>query len=205
MKSPHWRRQVRETACSSINQLTDRDLLSIIVGSAQAEKILEHGASLRDIVRAGRGCTKSTLAKLRATIELASRIVKEPLAQRSVLTDAEDTRKYLTLKMRDYNHEVFACLFLSGGHRLIAFEELFHGTIDGSSIYPREVVKRALYHNAAAVIFAHNHPSGQSEPSLSDRLITRTLKQALALVGVYVIDHFVVGEGITSFSEKGML
>jgi DNA repair protein RadC len=109
--------------------------------------------------------------------------------------------------LRGYPHEVFACLLLDNRHRVIAFRELFRGTIDGASVYPREVIKTALANNAAAVIFAHNHPSGLSEPSEADRLITLRLKQALDLIDIRVLDHFIVGDGDNaySFAENGLL
>ena len=107
-------------------------------------------------------------------------------------------------RLRAYPHEVFASLFLDNRHQVIEYEELFTGTIDGASVHPREVVKRALYHNAAAVIFAHNHPSGVAEPSKADRSITSRLTAALALIDVRVLDHFVIGDGeVVSFAERG--
>ena len=108
--------------------------------------------------------------------------------------------------MRGYPYEVFSCLFLDNRHRVIEFEELFRGTIDGASVHPREVVQRALYHNAAALILAHNHPSGVAEPSSADRRITQRLKEALALVEIRVLDHFIVGEGQpVSMAELGLM
>jgi DNA repair protein RadC len=109
--------------------------------------------------------------------------------------------------MRGYRHEVFGCLWLDNQHRVLEFEELFHGTIDGASVYPREVVRAALRLNAAAVIFAHNHPSGVAEPSEADRMITQRLKQALNLIDIRVLDHFIVGDGdqAYSFAEHGLL
>ena len=108
--------------------------------------------------------------------------------------------------MLSYTREVFACLFLDNQHRLICYEEMFFGTIDGASVHPREVVKRTLFHNAAAIIFAHNHPSGVSEPSQADRRIAERLKAALSLVDVRVLDHMVIGDAeVTSFAERGLL
>lgn len=117
----------------------------------------------------------------------------------------DDTKRFLKLKLAHLEHEVFAVLFLDNRHRLVAFEELFNGTIDGCSVHPREVVKRALAHNAAAVIFAHNHPSGVAEPSRADESITRRLKEALSLVDVRVLDHLIVGSEITSMAERGLM
>ena len=121
------------------------------------------------------------------------------------LSSPNQTQDYLQMRLKGYEHEVFACLFLDNRHRVICFEEMFRGTIDGASVHPREVVKEALKHNAAAVIFAHNHPSGVAEPSQADQAITRRLKDALALVDVRVLDHFVIGDGVVSFAERGLL
>ena len=115
------------------------------------------------------------------------------------------TRRYLMARLRHQPHEVFAVLFLDNRHRLIAYEEFFFGTIDGASVYPRQVVRRALFHNAAAVILAHNHPSGVAESSQADRCITRRLQEALAMVDVRTLDHFVIGDEATSFAERGWL
>jgi DNA repair protein RadC len=144
--------------------------------------------------------------QLRAAMELARRHLEAQLAERPALADPATTRRYLQSWLRDRDREVFAALFLDNQHRVIAAEELAQGTIDAASVYPREVVKRALALKAAALIFAHNHPSGVSEPSTADRLLTDRLRQALALVDVRVLDHFVVGEGTpTSFAERGLL
>ena len=116
------------------------------------------------------------------------------------------TREFLRARLRDLPHEVFCCVYLDNRHRVIAFEELFRGTIDGASVHPREVVKHALARNAAALILVHNHPSGLAEPSQADELITRRLKEALALVDIRVLDHLVVGDGVCeSFAERGLL
>jgi len=116
------------------------------------------------------------------------------------------TRRYLKSKLRNYDREVFACLYLDNQHRLIRYQELFFGTIDGASVHPREVVKSVLVENAAAVIFAHNHPSGIAEPSQADERITRHLKSALALIDVRVLDHMIVGDKeVVSFAERGLL
>jgi len=122
------------------------------------------------------------------------------------MSDPTTVRQFLTLSLADKQREIFACLYLDNQHRLIKFEELFKGTIDSASVYPREVVKAALQHNAAAVIFAHNHPSGIATPSQADKDITQRLKQALATVDIRTLDHFVVGHDETvSFAEKGYL
>ncbi|WP_054758205.1 RadC family protein [Methylomonas koyamae] len=121
------------------------------------------------------------------------------------LTSPDKAKDCIKLKLAPYEHEVFLCLFLDNQHRVIACDELFRGTIDGASVYPREVVKASLHHNAAALIMAHNHPSGISDPSQADRVITVKLKEALALIDVRVLDHFIVGENVYSFAEHGLL
>jgi len=123
-----------------------------------------------------------------------------------VLANPQATRDFLYMRLRDLPHEVFCVLFLDNRHRVIAFEELFRGTIDGATVHAREVVKRALAHNAAAVILSHNHPSGVAEPSQADEIITRRLKNALDLVEIRLLDHLVVGDGhCESFAERGLL
>ena len=122
------------------------------------------------------------------------------------ITNPTDTRSYLRLKLADRESEVFCVLFLTNRHRVIVFQEMFQGTIDGATVHPREVVKAALRHNCAAVILAHNHPSGVAEPSRADEAITRRLKDALALVDVRVLDHLIVGGSeITSLAERGLV
>lgn len=136
-------------------------------------------------------------------LQILTRRLKQP---GQALTSPVDTANYLVLKLTDYSHEVFCCLFLDNRHRVIEFEELFRGTIDGCSVHPREIVKHALSHNAAAVILAHNHPSGVTEPSSVDKSITQRLKDALALIDVRVLDHFIVGgTNYLSFANQGLI
>lgn len=152
------------------------------------------------------GMGDARIALLQAALELGRRWLAEELEREAALTRPEDAGRFLMARLRAYPHEVFACLFLDNKHRVLIFEELFHGTIDGAAVYPREVVRRCLHHNAAAVILAHNHPSGVAEPSESDRAITRRLSDALALVDVRVLDHLVIGDGgWTSLAERGWL
>ena len=152
----------------------------------------------------GIGVTKYT--QFQAALELGRRYLEARLRRDVALASPADTRDYLKARLRAYPHEVFACLFLDNRHRVICFEELFTGTIDGASVHPREVVRRAIYHNAAALIFAHNHPSGVAEPSHSDRQITQRLQDALGLIDVRVLDHLVVGDAeVVSFAERGLL
>jgi DNA repair protein RadC len=162
-------------------------------------------ASQSEFCRA-KGLGTAKYAQLRAVLELSQRYLRSELAERDVLTSPEATRNYLKSRLRVYPHEVFACLWLDNRHRVIEYQELFRGTIDGASVHPREVVRDAMRWNAAAVIFAHNHPSGVAEPSQSDLAITQKLKEVLALVEVRVLDHIVIGEGSgTSFAERGLL
>ena len=139
-------------------------------------------------------------------LNLALRVLAHRNRRGEPLTSPEDSRAYLRLKIGERKFEVFACVFVDNRHRVIAFEELFQGTIDGASVHPRVVVQRALEVNAAAVLFAHNHPSGVAEPSMADQRITQRLKDALALIEVRVLDHFIVtAEGSVSFAERGLL
>lgn len=136
----------------------------------------------------------------------AEEIIERRFLREASIASVEDTRRFLRAKLSTQPHEVFACLFLDNRHRVIAYEALSHGTIDGAAVYPRQVVKRALHHNAAALILVHNHPSGTPEPSRADEQITQRLKDALALVDVRVLDHIVVGgTEIVSFAERGLL
>jgi len=147
-----------------------------------------------------------TNAEQATVIQLAIDILTERHAPGQALTNARDTIEYLRIKLAEYKNEVFCALFLDNRHRVLSFEELFFGTINGASVHPRVVVQRCMAINAAAVIFAHNHPSGVAEPSHADKSMTIRLKEALELVDVRVLDHIVVGsEGTTSFSEKGLL
>lgn len=152
------------------------------------------------------GMGRAKYVQLRAVLEMARRALQEEMRHGDALNSPRAVRDYLQLLLQGRAQEVFVAVFLDAQHRVIAPEELFQGTLTQTSVYPREVVKRALHHNAAAVIFAHNHPSGVAEPSESDRLLTKALQQALALVDVRVLDHFVVaGAGGCSFAEQGLL
>ncbi len=141
-------------------------------------------------------------------VESALKILEKRISyavEKQALTSPEDSKNYVKLQLATYEHEVFACLFLDNRHRVIKFEEMFRGTIDGAAVYPREVVKLALQYNAAAVIFAHNHPSGTPEPSEADKHITKRLKEALGTVDIRVLDHLIVGNEVISFAESGIL
>jgi DNA repair protein RadC len=152
------------------------------------------------------GLGKAKYALLKAALELGRRFLDSDIQPGEPLHSSQDTKQFLARQLKHYPHEVFACLFLDNHNRLICFEELFHGTLTEASIYPREVVKRGLLHNAAKVIFAHNHPSGNPTPSQADQDITQLLKQSLGLVDIYVIDHVVIGhQHSISFAELGIL
>jgi DNA repair protein RadC len=152
------------------------------------------------------GLGSAKLAQLQAAMELARRALKEEISSRDALSSPRAVRDYLRLALAGREQEVFVVLLLDAQHRVIASEELFRGTLTQTSVYPREVVKCALKHNAAAVIFAHNHPSGVAEPSHADEILTRSLKAALALVDIQVLDHFIVaGSRTMSFAERGLL
>lgn len=201
--------------------LSDAELLAIFLRTGVrgksaidlARDLLTEFSSLRALLEADRktfcqakGLGDAKFTQLQATLELCRRYLKSSLDRSAALTSPAETRAFLTAQLRQHPHEVFACLFLDNKHRVIAYEELFRGTIDGASVHPREVVKRALHNNAAALILAHNHPSGATEPSRADREITQHLKEALALIDIRVLDHFVIGDGeAVSLAERGML
>lgn len=155
---------------------------------------------------AERGIGDARLAILRALPELARRYFEETLPMGEAIRSPADTETFLMARLRDRPHEVFCALYLDNRHRVILFEELFRGTIDGTSVYPREIVKQALAVNAAAIILAHNHPSGVAEPSQADERITRRVKSALDLVDIRLLDHLIIGDGTsTSLASRGML
>jgi len=201
--------------------LSDAELLAIFLRTGiagcnaveLARRLVHEYGGLRELLRADRnrfcatrGLGNAKYAQLQAVLELARRHLAENLKRGDALKNPSETRRYLTVRLRDYPYEVFACLFLDTRHRIISYEELFQGTIDGASVHPREVLRRALQHNAAAVILAHNHPSGVAEPSDADRRITTRLKEALALVDIRVLDHIVIGDQLaTSFAERGWI
>ena len=176
-----------------------RDILKQCEG---VTRTLEAGAELEAI----KGLGPAKRAQFAAAVELARRALQEHLAGNAALTSPGAVRDYLRLKLAARKEEAFVCIWLDAQHRAIDFEVAFKGTLTQTSVYPREIVKRALERNAAAVIFAHNHPSGVAQPSRSDELLTRDLKEALALVEVRVLDHFVVaGNQAISFAERGLL
>jgi DNA repair protein RadC len=200
--------------------LSDAELLAIFLRTGVAglsavdlaRQMLSDYGSLRSLLKASatdfckrRGVGMAKYVQLQAVLEIARRHLSEQLERQDCLTSPAQTTNYLRARLRDYDYEVFACLMLDNRNRVIAFRELFRGTIDGASVYPREVVKQALADNAAAIILAHNHPSGVSEPSQADIRITGRLKQALQLVDIRVLDHVIVGDDVTCLSEQGLI
>ncbi len=201
--------------------LTDAELLAIFLRTGLpgisavdlARDLLNRFGGLRGLLRADRaefceakGLGDAKFAQLAAVLEMSRRHLAEQIRQPEGLNDPATVRRFLQARLRDRDREIFAALFLDTQHRLIAYEELSVGTLDGASVYPREVVRAAMRVSAAAVIFAHNHPSGVAEPSTADRLLTERLQNALRLVDVRVLDHFVVGDASpVSFAERGWL
>jgi DNA repair protein RadC len=190
--------------------MSDVDLLGMLVGSRTAAQMLEGaGGSLSKLLNESMP-TVDVQPRVRTRLQVAKELVRrslvEAMRQRDVLSSPASVRDFLRMTLAGRDYEVFMVLFLDAQHRVISPEEMFRGTLTQTSVYPREVVKRSLVNNAAAVIFAHNHPSGVAEPSHADELLTRSLKEALALVDVRVLDHFVVaGNGVMSFAERGLL
>ncbi len=201
--------------------LSDAELLAIflrtgVVGHSAvdlARHLLSAFGGLRPLLESDQtsfsqhlGLGPAKFAQLQAVLEMARRHLAERLQRDSALESPQAVRDYLKAQLRHEPHEVFACLFLDSKHRVLAFEVLFHGSIDSASVYPRQVVKRSLAHNAAALILTHNHPSGVAEPSQADRILTKRLQDALALIDVRVLDHFIVGDGEPlSMAELGWL
>ncbi len=205
----------------SAASLSETELLAVLLqmGSQPApalelsRRLLARFGSLRKLLHAERrilvaenGVGDARLAVLQVLPELARRYFEETLPIGEAIRSPADTETFLLARLRDRPHEVFCCLYLDNRHRVLLFEELFRGTIDGTSVYPREVVKQALAVNAAAIILAHNHPSGVAEPSQADERITRRVKSALNLVDIRLLDHLIIGDGIsTSLASRGML
>lgn len=201
--------------------LSDAELLAIflrtgIVGRSAvdlARDLLIRFGGLRALLKApqdefcaAKGLGAAKFAQLQAVLEIARRHLAENLSERPSLDHPHTVRDYLRAHLRDLDHEAFAALYLDKHYRVLGFEVLARGTLDAAGVYVREVVKSALRQQASALIFAHNHPSGIAEPSLADRVLTQRLKDALALVDIRVLDHFVIGEGApVSFAERGWL
>lgn len=201
--------------------LSDAELLAIFLTTGSqnqdavslARQLLSTHGSLAGVLEASpaqlctaRGVGTTKYIRLQAALELGRRYLAHELEDTDVLTMPEQVCHYLSAQMQGYHREVFACLLLDNRHRVLGFKELFSGTINAATVYPREIVKSALEHNAAAVILAHNHPSGVAEPSLADRQLTREVQQVMALVDIRVLDHIIIGRGhCCSMAEQGLL
>jgi DNA repair protein RadC len=201
--------------------LSDAELIAVLLGQGTqgmsavdlARALLSQFGGIRGTLNAshtelttvrGIGCAKAAI--LFAARECGSRYLRERLRPGVTIGSPADSQEFLLASLRDRPHEVFCCLFMDNRHRVLAFDELFRGTIDAAAVYPREIVKQALSRNAAAVILAHNHPSGIAEPSQSDQLITRRIRDALELVDIRLLDHFVIGDNCcVSLASRGML
>ncbi|MGY3266617.1 RadC family protein [Lysobacter sp. HA35] len=190
--------------------LSDAELVALFLGSGLRGQdavttarglLVEHGPLRRLLERPPvdlaklRGVGPARACTLAAALEIGQRVLASELERGDALTDPPSAGRLFAQRLRAFDHEVFAVMFLDTRHRMLAFEEMFHGTLDGAEVHPRDVARRALAHNAAALIVGHNHPSGNPEPSAADRAVTARLKQALALVDVRLLDHFVVGDG----------
>ena len=220
MSIKHWPEQDRpreKLIQQGAASLSDSELLAIFLRTGchglsaveLARQVLQHFGGLRALLSASReefcqgfGLGDAKYTQLQAVLEMSKRHLQEHLMRETVFSSAEQVRTYLSSQLRHVQREVFAVLFLDSQHRLIRYQELFLGTIDAAAVYPREVVKAALQYNAAAVIIAHNHPSGVAEPSQADISITARIKSALDLIDVRLLDHFVVGDGFACVPSR---
>jgi DNA repair protein RadC len=194
---------------------SDAELLALFIHGDRglADELLVRFGNLREVLSADVGALlaepgigNARAAAILAVPELARRYFASSLQPGEAICSPADTESYLQARLRHLGHELFCCLYLDNRHRVLRFDEMFRGTIDGTSVYPREVVKEALSINAAAIILAHNHPSGVAEPSQADERITRRLKSALELVDIRLLDHLIIGDGrATSMASRGML
>ena len=224
MKMTDWPLEERpreKLLTRGVEFLSDAELLAILLHTGTrgtnvvdlAREVLKRFGSLNALLTANQkmfvgiaGLGDAKYAQLHAVLEMSRRALRETLARGAALSSPQAVRDYLRLKLQGKAHEVFVAVFLDAQNRVLEVEELFRGTLTQTSVFPREIVKRALHYNAAAVIFAHNHPSGVAEPSRADEALTQTLKHTLALVDVKVLDHFVVGgDSAMSFAERGLL
>ena len=201
--------------------LSDAELLAIFLRTGikgcsavdLARNLLANFGSLRALLGASqsefcqvKGLGQAKFVQLQANIEMSKRYLAEKMHKPDALNSVEQTQAFLLSKLRDQKQEVFAMLLLDSQHRLIKYRQMFYGTIDSASVYPRVLVKQALDDNAAAIILAHNHPSGVAEPSQADQHITRRIIDAMALVDIRVLDHFVIGDGVAvSFAQRGLI
>lgn len=216
---PQGERPREKLLARGATALSDAELLALFLGSGlrgrdavtSARELLSGNGPLRVLLERapaqlaelpGLGPARACL--LAGALELGRRQLAASLERGATLSDPPAAGRYFAQRLRAYRHEVFAALFLDNQHRALAFEELFQGTVDSAEVHPREVVRRALAHNASAVIVGHNHPSGHCEPSAADRAITRRLKEALSLVDIRLLDHFVIGDGLpVSLAARG--
>lgn len=224
MRINHWplAERPREKILNiGAKHLTDAELLAIFIRTGirgktaldLARELLIEFGGLKKVLNASPqifykkpGMGKAKFATFKAALELGRRYLEENIETGEKIANSQITKRFLSNRLQSYAHEVFACLFLDTQNRVLGFEELFQGTLNESHVYPREVVKRCLAHNAGKIIFAHNHPSGDPTPSQADRELTRSLKESLALVDIQVIDHIVVGsKECVSFAELGLL
>ncbi len=200
--------------------LTDAELLAIFLRTGVtgktavdlAQDLLVEFGSLRALLKAdqarfceAKGLGLAKYAQLQAVLEMSRRHLEEGVQRGQLIQNPKDVEQYLALKMREYPFEIFGCVFLDNQHRVIRFEEMFRGTISSASVYPREVLRKVMELNAAALILVHNHPSGCTEPSQADRVITQRLKQVMELIDVRILDHFIVGDQVVSMAERGLL
>jgi DNA repair protein RadC len=218
---PLQERPQQKLLCQGSNSLSDGELLAVLLGVGPAngngitfaQKLLAQTGGLVSLVTASPanlreidGMGAARIARVQAAIELGKRYLQAPSDSRRSLRAPGDAARFFKARLSDLPHEVFGCLFLDTRHRLISYEELFRGTVDGATVHPREVLKRSLHHNATAIIIGHNHPSGISEPSEADRGITLRLSRALALVDIRLLDHLVVSRGgHVSLAERGWI
>jgi len=200
--------------------LSDAELLAIFLRTGikgktavdLARDLLSDSGGLNALLSAdedrfcqGKGVGQAKFVQLKAVVEMSRRYLHEKIQRGDVMANVDDVKHYLQSRLQAYPFEVFACLFLDNKHQVIEYEELFRGTVDAASVHTREVVRRAIHHNAVALVLAHNHPSGSAEPSQSDIQITQKLTDALALLDVRVLDHFIIADEIVSFAERGLL
>jgi|TARA_B110000444_G_scaffold77798_1_gene73561 DNA repair protein RadC len=218
---PEHQRPREKLLAKGSKALSDQELLAIFLRTGVsgmsaidlAAKLITEFGGLGALLNANqarfcsiKGLGLAKYCQLRATLELTERYLGEQLNNNDIFTSPKQVEDYLSVQMRDYQREVFSVLLLDSRHQLLGYHELFHGTIDTTSVHPREVVKLALEKNAAAVIVAHNHPSGMAEPSDADIDITQRLKTALALIDIRLLDHFIIGKGdITSLANEGKM
>jgi len=224
MKITDWPKHERpreKLLAKGADALTDSELLAIFLRTGikgysaidLARNLLLKFGSLRGLLRASehdfcqtKGLGQAKFAQLQASLEMSQRYMAEALDKSDAFNSVEQTQAYLIAKLRDQPHEVFAMLLLDSQHRFIKYRPMFYGTIDSASVYPRVLVQQALLDNAAAVILAHNHPSGIAEPSQADKSITKRVIDAFSLMDIKVLDHFVIGDGVAvSFAQRGLL